>query len=79
MAVSHTGSLKREMVWEKVKSGDNVSTSAPDIIRRRKKLSDERTDAFDLDMFDPLTNPGNGPMSAGDILERNRRSRSEER
>jgi len=50
------------------------------VIRRRKKLSHgDRNDAIDLELIAPISDVPVCATQSADILERNRRSRSEER
>ena len=50
------------------------------VIRRRKKISHgDRNDAIDLELITPISDVPVCATQSADILERNRRSRSEER
>ena len=57
-------------------------TSSEEVVKRRKKISQvERRDAMDLEVIDPpsATSAYTPGGSSDDMLDRNRRSRSEER
>ena len=49
------------------------------VVRRRKKFSDDRHDAMDLELIVPLSDVPACASQSADLLERHRRSRSEER